>query len=517
MSPKINTQEPGDTGQRPNKLNLPKEDEKPSAYRLTLDFLHGAYEFFHTPDGEPFAVPRSGVRRPIMLSEKGEGGLKGQAQYEYERSTNKPVNNTALVQALASLYQVALRDEPELKLYLRVARPEPGTVVLDLGQPGNTRCVVVTGDGWRVQEQPPAGVAFRLASSTRPLPEPVAGGASDVLRGLLGWSATDHRWKLVRGWLAAALLPDIARPLLFFHGRAGSSKTTKAVTVVSVLDPRDELGSSFGKNERDEVAMASNRYLVGFDNVSRASEETSDRLSRLVTGTSDERRTLYSDNDQFIVSFRRTGVITGLSVPAFKSDALERLIQIQCDTIAASARRSETAIVEERIAKHPAVLGSVLGDLVTVLRNLPASQMRKGGKPRMADFADALHALDPAIAEAFTRAASDAMVEAAESDPFVMTIQRWLARETLPLRVTATEAHARAARFRDEQDRDLHVWWPKDGRGFAGALTRQAGPLEAVGLRVTNVRNGRSRGWLFDSTESAPHGDGELFEDEGDE
>lgn len=494
-------------------LKMPKESEKPSAYALILDFLNSTYEFFHTPDGEPFAVPRRGVRRPIPLSEKGEGGLKGQAQYDYERTTGKPVNSAALVQALTSLYQVALRDMPELRLHLRAARPTPGVVVLDLAQPGNTRCVVVTGDGWQVEDEPPQGVAFRVAGSTRPLPTPTAGGDPDALRGLLGWTPTDRRWLLTRGWLAAALLPDIARPVLFFHGRAGSSKTTKAVTVVSVIDPRDELGSSFGKNERDEVAMASNRYLVGFDNVSRASEETSDRLSRLVTGTSDERRTLYSDNDQTVISFRRTGVITGLSIPAFKSDALERLVQIQCDTIPASQRRSEKAIAEDRAAKHPTILGAVLSDLTTILRNLPESEQRDSGKPRMADFSDALHALDPAIEAAFTAAASEAMVDAAESDPFVMTIQRWLSKESLPVRYTATEAHARAARFRDVQDRDLHVWWPKDARAFAGALTRQAGPLEAVGIRAANSRNGRSRTWLFDSTASAPEGDGELFED----
>ena len=493
-------------------LKLPKEADKPSAYTLTLAFLNDTYEFFHTPDGEPFAVPRRGVRRPIMLSEKGEGGLKGQAQYDYERTTGKPVNNAALVQALTSLYQVTLRESPELRLHLRVARPTPDVVVLDLAQSGNTRCVVVTGDGWEVQDEPPHGVAFRVANSTRPLPTPSAGGSPDTLRGLLGWSVIDRRWLLVRGWLAAALLPDIARPVLFFHGRAGSSKTTKAVTVVSVLDPRDELGSSFGKNERDEVAMASNRYLVGFDNVSRASEETSDRLSRLVTGTSDERRTLYSDNDQFVISFRRTGVITGLSVPSFKSDALERLVQIQCDTISASRRRSEKAIAEERASTHPSVLGSVLDDLATVLRNLPESERREGGKPRMADFADALHALDPEIERAFTTAASEAMTDAAESDPFVMTIQRWLAKETLPVSYTATEAHARAAKHRDEQDRDLHVWWPKDARGFAGALTRQAAPLEAVGIRAVASRNGRSRAWTFDSTDNPPGDDGELLD-----
>lgn len=498
---------------REHDLKLPKDAEKPSAYKLTLDFLNATYEFFHTPDGEPFAVPRRGVRRPIMLSEKGEGGLKGQAQYDYERTTGRPVNNTALVQALTSLYQVALRESPELRLHLRVARPTPGVVVLDLAQPGNTRCVVVTGGGWQVQDEPPQGVAFRLANSTRPLPTPTENGDPDTLRNLLGWSPIDRRWLLVRGWLAAALLPDIARPVLFFHGRAGSSKTTKAVTVVSVIDPRDELGSSFGKNERDEVAMASNRYLVGFDNVSRASEETSDRLSRLVTGTSDERRTLYSDNDQFVVSFRRTGVITGLSVPTFKSDALERIVQIQCDTIPAGQRRSEKAIAEERAATHPAILGAVLDDLATVLRNLPESERREGGKPRMADFADALHALDPAIEAAFTAAASEAMVDAAESDPFVMTIQRWLARESLPVSYTATEAHARAARFRDEQDRDLHVWWPKDARAFAGALTRQAGPLEAVGIRAVNSRSGRSRTWTFDGVANAPEDDGGLFDE----
>lgn len=503
---------PGDApvGSAPAK----SEQEKPSAYRECMDFLDKHYKFFHTPDGEAYAIPRHGTRRPIYLSEKGEGGLKRQAQYDYERLTGKPMNNAAMTQALTSVYQRTLREAPEQRLNLRVAHPAPGMIVVDLAQASNTRCIVVTAEGWAVQDEPPPGVAFKVANSTRPLPEPTPDGTPEVLRGLLGWSSLDRRWLLVRGWIAAALLPDIARPVLFFHGRAGSSKTTKAVTVVSVIDPRDELGSSFGKNERDEVAMASNRYLVGFDNVSRASEETSDRLSRLVTGTSDERRTLYSDNDQFVVSFRRTGVITGLSIPGFKSDALERLIQIQCDTIPNEQRRSEKAIAEERAAKHPEILGATLTDLVTILRNLPESEHRAGGKPRMADFSDALHALDPLIEQAFVESASVAMVDAAESDPFVMTIKRWLGQEALPLRLSATEAHARAERHRDVQDRDMHVWWPKDARSFAGALTRQAGPLEAVGIRTTSARTKRSRTWLFEYMDQPSAVDVALFDDE---
>ena len=510
-----NTDQRNHPGSVPVKTKRDDED-KPSAYQLMVTFLGATYDFFRTPDGEPFAIPRRGLRRPIYLSEKGEGGLKGQAQYDYEKVTGKPLPNTAMVQALTSVYQRTLREAPELRLNLRVARSEPNLVVLDLAQPRNTRCVVVTGDGWAVREEPPQGVAFRMANSTRPLPDPDRAGDPEILRSLLGWSVIDRRWLLTRGWLAASLLPDIARPMLFFHGRAGSSKTTKAVTVVSAIDPRDELGSSFGKNERDEVAMASNRYLVGFDNVSRASEETSDRLSRLVTGTSDERRTLYSDNDQFVVSFRRTGVITGLSVPGFKSDALERIIPIQCESIPSQQRRSEKAIAEERAAKHPAILGAVLTDLAAILRNLPASEEREGGKPRMADFSDALHALDPAIAEAFEDSANDAMVDAAESDPFVMTIKRWLEHETLPLRLPATEAHSRAERHRDVHDRDLYVWWPKDARAFAGALVRQAGPLEAVGIRATSTRTGRSRAWLFERTDepSAQAQTQALFDDE---
>ncbi len=87
------------------------------------------------------------------------------------------------------------------------------------------------------------------------------------------------------------------------------------------------LGSGFGKNRSDDETKALASYLIAWDNVSKVSDEAADLLSRLVTGDMIEKRRLYTDAELATIVYRRTGVITGISVPrGVKADTLDRLI-----------------------------------------------------------------------------------------------------------------------------------------------------------------------------------------------
>ena len=85
---------------------------------------------------------------------------------------------------------------------------------------------------------------------------------------------------------------------------------------LSLIEPVESLGKEPGRNERDDSIAARGRFLVGYDNITTVSQNTSDWLCRLVTGVTDDRRALYSDDDLRPIAYKRSGVATSITVPA---------------------------------------------------------------------------------------------------------------------------------------------------------------------------------------------------------
>lgn len=444
------------------------------------------YERVLGDDGTIYALPRAGtggmfeaVTPGFVLCVATDAGI--------------PVVSTTMsaARSAAEILRETARGAPMVKVWIRTARYGDG-VVVDLAQQGSARCVVVDGSGWRVEPAPPEGVLFRRSGRTLPLPDPVAG--STALPELLGLGRTDQKWHLIRGWQAASLLPDIPRPMLAFLGPPGSAKTTRANMVVSVVDPKphEGLGGSFGKSQDDDEVTALAHYLLGLDNLGRISETVADHLCRLVTGHTSGKRRLYTDTETVSVTYRRSGVITAVSLPTQRPDALERLVPIRCERVPEADRRAESELWAEWDREHPTMLGSVLDDLSKVLAAGPSTGT---GGLRMRDYHDAVGAVSPKAARAYREAVTDVMAEAAEADPFVVSVAAWIASEGGWFRGTVSEAWLASSDHRSAADSspwERDEWWPKSADAFSKSLDRCSETLRAVGVTVQRRRsNGR--------------------------
>ncbi len=471
------------------------EEDKFSAAAVVIEHVTRRYDLGVTSNGEPFAVPRRGPRLPVMLGVSG-GTLRSKVTADLYDG-RRVLRAQAVDDGFRVIIARASSAIEATTLHLRVA--DLGErIVLDLGQPGSARCVVIDRTGWTVRENPPEGVLFRRTPATRPLPEPVRGGSLDLLRGLLGFSADDQRWALVRGWLVASLFAERTRPMLTFVGPPGSAKTTRARLVVSVLDPRAELGSNFGKAIADDQTKALSRFLVSYDNLASVSEAVSDHLCRLVTGDEIDRRRLYTDADLSTITYRRTGVMTAVTLPGLRADALERVVLLPLDRIPEAGRRSEAALRGAFDEAHPRILGAVFDALVGTLNRLPAAAAAVVKRPRMSDYYDVLAAYDEEAAQAYRDAAADVMADAAEADPFVAAVRAWLASVNGSWKGTPSEVYAEATAHRRRQPSTAFdsqsQWWPRTSAAFVGALDKATEPLRAVGIYV---KRGKSNGLRF--------------------
>jgi hypothetical protein len=475
--------DPGDgfeaVGVKPIDGDTEPDAKQPLSVKLREHVQEHYDAFPATADKRIFVQPKRGGRAELptknfVIRAAGHLGKKA-------ASLSQPATEAATVLTAWALH------EPPRTLALR-AHYQPGRVVLDLAQTNSNRCVVVTPEGWTVADVPPRDVVFQTSGAA--LPDPERGGSVDELRQLLRWNPDDERWMLVKGWLPCSLMADQNRPILCLFGPQGSAKSTTGRFVTGVFDPKPKgvLGGGFGKNRSDDETKALKHYVPAWDNVSTLSDEGADFLSRLVTGDLIEKRLLYSDADLVSISYRRTAVITGINMPrGVKPDTLDRLILVTLQHVE-GARLTEGKLDAEWSAAQPRILAGVLDLAAKMLAGLPTAQ--NPADLRMADYAEALWAINPALYDAYRDNVNSTRGDMAHDDPFIQVLVEWLRScEGQEWEGTADDAQQEAI-YRADFD---GKWWPKNGRVLSEQLNKCSELLRAVGVTVTERRSKKQR------------------------
>lgn len=446
--------------------------------RLALD----QYRLGVSEDREPFAVRLDGPNVALPIGKGSE--LRSKLAAEYQRQFGKAPAAAALADALAVLEGQAREGEPE-PVAIRLA-PHDGGIVLDLGSLDGAAVVIRSGS-WEVVERSP--VIFRRTALTSPLPVPERGGFLDDLRGLL--NVTDESWPLIRGWLVAAVVPDVPHPVLMLGGEQGTGKSSAARLLVGLFDPSPAPLRSQPKDPEAWAMAAAGCWGVVIDNVSGITEWFSDALCKAVTGDGWIRRTLYTDRGLSVLSFRRVVVLTSIDAGALRGDLAERLLVADLERIDPSQRLTEAELHARYEAARPRLLGSLLDLVAAVLDALPRVTTRE--LPRMADFARVLAALDlvdgtdGVALDLFSQQAGRLAHDVIESDPVAVAIVSLAEGSQDGWRGTAGELLGRIT-----PERAPHGW-PKSPRGLAARLKRLRPALARIGVEVRLGQRGTDK------------------------
>jgi hypothetical protein len=238
---------------------------------------------------------------------------------------------------------------------------------------------------------------------------------------------------------------------------------------------------------------AANGWATVIDNVSSISDWFSDALCKVVTGDGWVRRTLYTNGDVSVLSFRRVVVLTSIDAGAMRGDLGERLVLVDLQAIPPERRRSERQLDAEYRALRAPMLGALLDLLAAVLARIDSVETPL--LPRMADFARVLAAMDAVLGTdalgAYTRQADRIADDVIESDPVGSRLASW-AIERGEWSGSASDLLAAI------QPADAGRDWPRTGRGMAARLKRLAPALELLGVRVTPPsQTNRTRTWVL--------------------
>lgn len=444
---------------------------------VLVALAHARWRLGVSLEGETFAV---GDELPsVALPLRGRDSMRAELAAAYRRTHGKPPTSAALTDALAVLEGDAMATDRS-PLHVRVARPDPETVVLDLGDESGA-LVVVTASGWELRDNP--GVLFRRNRATGRLPRPVRGGDLGELRELL--NVTDASWPLVLGWLVAALIEDLPHPILALLGEQGTGKSTAQRLISRTVDPSPAQLRTAPRDVEQWIVAANATWVVALDNVSGISPALSDALCRAVTGDGLFRRRLYTDSDVSVVTLRRVVMLSAIDPGDLRGDLADRLITVELDRIGPSSRRQETTLEQAFADAHPRILGALLDLLAAVLNELPHVHLDE--LPRMADFATVLAAVDRVLGLdglatylAQSRRLAEVVVE---SDPVAEAIVALVIKQGL-VEASAGEILEMVLPPRPTKS------WPSSARGMAERLTRTAPALREMGLEVEPGRRG---------------------------
>ncbi|MBK9386431.1 MAG: hypothetical protein IPN34_16590 [Planctomycetes bacterium] len=448
-------------------------------------------ELFATPSHEAFAaLELNGHRETHRLSStEFNRWIRHRAWKELGEAPGTATVETAIL----ALEAQALFEGARRELHLRVCRTDDG-LWYDLAD-SEWRAVHITPAGWNIVERPP--ILFRRYAKTQAQHAPIRGGSLELLRRHLG-IRDERSWRLVVVWLLAAFIPGSPRCGLILTGEQGTAKSSRTRMLRRALDPCFTELLPVPENVLELAQSAMHGWLLAFDNLSKLSIGISDALSRIITGDGNEKRKLFTDEEDVLWAYRRIVVLNGIGSFATRPDLLERSIKIELEPFSDGQRIPEEVVFQRFAADLPQILGAVFDALVKVLAILPSVDAPDG--IRMMDFAKIGVAVEKSLGwpngefVVAMRGDADSKVEDAVEDSVVAQalIRLGEESESKGWRGTSTELLTLLKKTMEAEESTHSKSWPKSAAGLSSELKRIAPVLRRLGITIDANRGGHA-------------------------
>ncbi len=240
------------------------------------------------------------------------------------------------------------------------------------------RGVRINKDGWEVVSLPPI---FRRYQHQAEQVVPVKDGDPRAILRFCNISPDDHCLFMVS--IASFFIPNIPHVILSQNGEQGSGKSNNSRKIKGLGDPSRVMLISTPKDLEQAQMTAEKHWINTFDNISKILEWFSDFLCRGVTGEGDMKRSLYTNDDEFIRSYRRCFVLNGIGASMWRADLLDRAVIFDIPIL--KTTRPEKDMEAEWKEFLPGILGGFFTAVSKAMNTV--SQVRGHHKFRMSDFA----------------------------------------------------------------------------------------------------------------------------------
>lgn len=467
------------------------ERKRSQAEQLVELGLEQEMELFHDERGEPWAVLPLSRREIWPVNSKSVKRWLARLLWQVRE---KAPSGETLATAVNVLSSIAVFDGPEHTLHLRVAWHDEA-LWYDLG---DWRAVKVTLGGWEVVEHPP--ILFRHFAHQLVQAEPQPGGDFGKLFDFIAPTRSEDDTVLLGVTTLADLVPGSPRPAISISGAQGSGKSTTGKMIKRIVDPTRAKSIRRIADFRELQLQLEQNWLPSIDNITSLSAEISDALAAAITGDSDLRRQLYTDQDMILLGYMRPMVLNGITHAAQRPDLLDRTVLITLERIPEDLRREEEELWPEFEGALPTILGGAF-DILSRAMGIRRT-VRLATKPRMADFAVWGYAIaeaadwgGPAFLAAYERNTKHQHEEAVAASVVAQAVVAFMEdREDWQGPASALKPKLDEVSVQQGIDpKDRRSGWPQDAARLSKELRRLAETLAASGVAVSFPSQGSKR------------------------
>lgn len=345
----------------------------------------------------------------------------------FYKKTSKVPSEAAIRQALDQIEYYALFQGEEHRLSVRVAKKD-NIIWYDLADE-KWRAIKISPKGWEIVDNPP--ILFQRNANTAPQITPRS--SNDGLHKIFNFinlRNTDEQILLLVS-IVASLIPDISRALMVFHGEKGAAKSTSLRVLRKLIDPAHAELLTMPTKTDDLVVQLSKNYMPVYDNLDKLTVQQSDAICRAITGDGIIKRQLYTDNDEFITSYRRCIAINGINLVVTKPDLVDRSVIFELERISEENRKQESDLWNEFDNVKAEIVGHMFNTLSRALALYPQVVLKEA--PRMADYskwgvaiAEALEIGGTDFLNAYRKNRERANLEIINDNPLAMAIMYFL-------------------------------------------------------------------------------------------
>lgn len=329
--------------------------------------------YFTDQQGEPFIVLP--INNHLETCSARSTRLRNWLAGLFREKNQHPPTSDALKQAQIQV-EVRCSKTDQIELFNRIGWCE-GAIYYDLTAP-DWSGVKITKEGWEIAALPPV---FRRYKHQARQVTPTKDESPNNLLKFCNIREDDHCLFMVT--LATFFIPDFPHAIPNLDGAQGSGKSVTSKNIKNLIDPSVVTLMSTPKDLEHVQMTAEKHWVSTFDNISRVPEWFSDFLCRGVTGEGDMKRSLYTNDDEFIRSYRRCFVLNGIGTYAERPDLLDRSIIFEIPEL--GVKRPEDDIKEEWRQMLPGILG---GFFTAISKAMGVVDQIKGHEAfRMSDFA----------------------------------------------------------------------------------------------------------------------------------
>ncbi len=344
----------------------------------------------------------------------------------YDETKQAP-NKESMSQALG-VFEMKAMYEGELKNFSKRCAKHEDKYYYDLVD-DKWRTIEIGQDGWKVVDDAPILFIRSKNMLAQVLPEKYE-DLTILNKHYRFKNADDEILHMVD--IVTKFIPDIGHPIDVIYGEKGSSKTTSMRKDKKLVDPASAHTLALPTSREELALLLNNNYMPCFDNLDNITTEKSDMLCMAATGGAFIKRTLYSNDEETILSFKRPVSLNGINVVATKPDLLDRSVLLELDRIPADERKDENDIWKEFEADKPKILGAIFTTLSKAMSIYDNVKLDRMG--RMADFTKWGYAIAEAAGiggekflDSYINNQSRANVEAVESNPVAAAVIKLMA------------------------------------------------------------------------------------------